>query len=204
MCKLYLYEGGAPHGKNAYQLIEMAAAMYMAEASFDVLEGRDSSATDEPTEFLHKEFLHEDRSFEIAVTEKGKPYFVNLPLEFSVTNSGKLWMCAISENPCGLDLQVAKEGIPYEKLAKRFYKPIEYQYVKKFGEAAFFKVWTRREAYGKMIGEGFWGDIPALVNDDLTLVDKVGEYNLSEIEVGDGVYCSLCTSDDEPYEIVLL
>ena len=199
MCRIYVNEGGARHGEKAYPLIEMAATMYMAEAGFNMLE---KTCDAEFASDLDK--LQDTKvSFDIDVTEKGKPYFRNLNLEFSVTNSGDMWMCAISEKPCGIDVQFAKET-PYEKIAERYYKPKEIEYVRMIGESAFFQIWTRREAYGKMIGSGFWGDIPELVNDDLSLVDMVEEYRISDIEFGDGIYCSLCTVDDEPYPIILL
>ena len=200
MSKIYLYEGGVVHGEKAYPLIETAAAMYMAEAGIYVCR--------EQLGYKAKPCSHEfeeaEWDFKISLTEKGKPYFIKLPLEFSVTNSGNMWMCAISEKPCGIDLQISRDNIHYEKIAKRFYKPTEFEYVKTFGKDAFFRIWTRREAYGKMKGEGFWGDIPELVDENLVLYEKIGEYNISDVEIGAGIYCTICTADSAPYPIILL
>jgi len=203
MCKIYLYEGSELHGEKAYKLIEMAATMYIAESNFGIPE---KSAYAE-LQKVNDNSIYGDLDFEIDLTENGKPFFVNLPLEFSVTNCSGMWMCAISENPCGVDLQVARKA-PGEKIAERFFKPEEAEYVKRVGEEGFFRIWTRREAYGKMIGEGFWGDIPSLVCEDdsgeLLLLDSIGEFTLSDIEIGEGIYCAVCTADRGPYPIVLL
>lgn len=201
MCKIYLYEGGTLHGEKAYPFIEMAATMYMAAAGFAAPA---ESGVGGGTAAQGEEKGEGSWDFDIAVTEKGKPYFKNLPLEFSLSNSGDMWACAISEKPCGIDLQIEKENARYNEIAKRFYKPIEFEYVKRFGEQAFFQIWTRHEAYGKMMGEGFWGDIPELVDEELILIEKIGEYNISEVEIDEGIYCALCTADSAPYPIILL
>lgn len=200
--RIYLYEGKQLHGEAAYPLIRLAAEMYAAEEGLDL-----ATCFSDAGENLFTDvdrFLIETK---IGVTDKGKPFFENLPLEFSVTNSGEMWMCAISEKPCGIDLQVAKDA-PHGKIAERFFKPEESEYVKTFGEEGFFRLWVRREAYGKMTGEGLWGDMPSLVcagaHGDLEFLENIDGFNISDIEIGEGIYCAVCTADSEPYQIILL
>ena len=191
------------HGEAAYPLIRLAAEMYVDDEGLDL-----------DLNYPEEDFEFEEESMglvgaEIDVTEKGKPYFVELPIEFSVTNSGDMWMCAVSERPCGIDLQVRKHA-PFLKIAERFYQQKELEYVRAYGEEGFFRIWARREAYGKAIGEGFWGDIPELVEcseqgeDSLVLREKIGNFLISDIEVGDGIYCVVCTEDPGPYPISIL
>ena len=210
--RIYLYEGRQLHGEAAYPLIKLAAEMYAAEEGLDLAEiiFESLGAAEDFNAGFGAMLTDVDRFLietKIGVTEKGKPYFENLPLEFSVTNSGDMWMCAISEKPCGIDLQVAKSA-PHDKIASRFFKPEEAEYAKAFGEEGFFRLWVRREAYGKMTGEGFWGDMPSLVcagaHGDLEFLDNIDGFFISDIEIGEGIYCAVCTADPAPYPIILL
>ena len=201
--RIYLHEGKALHGEASYSLIRLASEMYLEEEEINL----DADIPEEYEDMVDDIFLRLYNGAEIALTEKGKPYFKDIPLQFSVTNCGDMWMCAISEKPCGIDLQIAKKA-PFEKIAERFYRPMENDYVKALGEEGFFRIWVRREAYGKAIGEGFWGDIPELVSEsvgsDLVLVDRVGDFNFYDIEVGEGIYCVVCTEDEAPSAIELI
>ena len=109
----------------------------------------------------------------------------------------------MSDSPCGIDIQVEKET-DVLKIAERFYKTDEREYVRHFGKRGFFQIWTRREAYGKMTGSGFWGEIPELVSKDLELIERFDDYYISEIEIGEGIYCAVCTCDPAPYPIILI
>lgn len=69
---------------------------------------------------------------------------------------------AVDNTEVGLDA----EQIPEEsrlKIADRFYHPAERAYVKKADDPcrAFGEIWTRKEAYLKMTGEGIATDLTA-------------------------------------------
>ena len=144
-------------------------------------------------------------SFEIKTAEGGKPFFADGPgddhIEFSVSNSGEYWVCAVSTEPCGIDVQV-RTGSDWKAVARRWFKPEEQAYVGREGEDGFYRVWVRREAYGKMTGEGFFGKIPALADQngrlkgDVTSPETGSAALLTDVGIpGDpeGVYCSLCS-----------
>ena len=154
-------------------------------------------------------------SFEIKTAEGGKPFFADGPgddhIEFSVSNSGEYWVCAVSAEPCGIDVQVTS-GNDWKAIARRWFMPEEQAYVEREGEEGFYRIWTRREAYGKMTGEGFFGKIPALADEEGRLAAEVsvpavnaagdsaavGTARFTDIEVscaGEGVYCCLCSPD---------
>ena len=100
-------------------------------------------------------------------SEKGKPYFEDSPLSFSLSHSGDLVLCAIADHEIGADLQRVTE-VRWEQLAERYYSPQEQDYLGIFAEKnagcfrpseenarlEFFSLWCRKEAYGKMTGEG--------------------------------------------------
>ena len=99
-----------------------------------------------------------------ARTDRGKPYFPQAPwLHLSVSHSGKYWACAIADQTIGLDLQQKerpRKETPeemlrrHQKMAVRFFHPVEAEFVARDCEHNFLTVWTAREAYVKHTGQG--------------------------------------------------
>ena len=128
--------------------------------------------------------------------EKGKPYIENLPVHYNVSHSANMWMAMVGPAPCGIDLQVLKE-CDYEKIAARHFTPEEQNYVRLWGIDGFFRIWTRREAYGKYTGQGFFGEMPAFVTEEGEITAKAGDAYLKEIEIADDIFCVYCTGGHE-------
>lgn len=87
----------------------------------------------------------------ILFTQKGKPYFENNPFFFSISHSNNLVVCAISDYEIGIDVEMINSFNP--KLINRICSPDEKQYISDSTEN-FYKVWTAKEAYSKLIGLG--------------------------------------------------
>lgn len=89
--------------------------------------------------------------------KRGKPYVKNLPLYFSVSHSGDFVACAVSDRPIGLDLEQVRQCDI--SAAKRICSPKELEYILTAEDSLtrFFRVWTAKEAYVKMTGEGIAG-----------------------------------------------
>ncbi len=110
-------------------------------------------------ELSHKlliEVTQKSGTDKIKFTETGKPYFDEGP-EFSISHTGSLWMCAVSEMPVGLDVQ-EKRAAKYTNIAERFFTPLEADYIRNAEEGmkeAFYRIWSRKEAYVKFTGLGF-------------------------------------------------
>lgn len=90
--------------------------------------------------------------------EKGKPYFEDIPLFFSISHSGEYVLCAVSSREVGADIQKIQPA-DVMKLAKRFFSEPECRALERCEsdgerEGLFFGLWTRKEAYGKLTGEG--------------------------------------------------
>ena len=144
-----------------------------------------------------KAILNEEN---ILTGEKGKPYFEKLDTHFSISHSDDLWACLMGPFRCGLDVQYIKP-CNFEKIAGRFFSAEEAEYVKKHGINGFFTLWTRREAYCKYTGEGFFSDVPALVDrcgnlrQTVTTWENI-EVEFVEIHLADGVKCTACIEQD--------
>ncbi len=88
--------------------------------------------------------------------EKGKPYFREIPLYFSLSHSGAYVLLALSKDEIGADLQ--KKDKNAVRTARRFFSEAERAMLARCEEeerdACFFSLWTQKEAYAKLTGEG--------------------------------------------------
>ena len=94
-------------------------------------------------------------SIRFRTTKAGKPYAENLNIEFSISHSGNIAVCAISDKPVGIDIELIKD-VSFN-VAKRLFTPDEQKYVFEKWDVSkqrFYEVWTRKEAYVKKIGRG--------------------------------------------------
>ena len=109
-----------------------------------------------------------------AVTANGKPYLVGSPYHFSITHTGEVVAVAVSDSPCGIDAEViARQS---RRIAERFFHPAESAYLAAFDsdayDAEFTEIWTKKEAFAKLTGEGIAdfasfstvGDLPCVIS----------------------------------------
>jgi 4'-phosphopantetheinyl transferase len=93
-------------------------------------------------------------------TEHGKPLLDgDVSLHFNVSHSdGLALMAFVKGREVGVDVEKVVPQTEVEKLAERFFSPRERSDLKSYSgddlRAAFFRCWTRKEAYIKGKGEG--------------------------------------------------
>ncbi len=80
-------------------------------------------------------------------------------LRFNVSHSHGLALVAVTRaREIGVDLELVRPEIARERIAERFFSPSEATVLRSLPEdlqaAAFFRCWTRKEAYIKACGEG--------------------------------------------------
>ena len=95
---------------------------------------------------------------EIAIAERGKPYFVDSNWHFSISHTKKRVFCALSEENVGIDAEEADRNINLH-LAEKILSPMEKA---QFDAAedkriALLKFWVLKEAAAKLSGEGLRG-----------------------------------------------
>lgn len=95
---------------------------------------------------------------EIAIGERGKPYFKNSPWHFSISHTQRHAFCALSKRPIGIDAEEIDRNINL-KLAEKILSPGEKA---QFDAAedkrlALLKFWVLKEAAAKLSGEGLKG-----------------------------------------------
>ncbi len=99
----------------------------------------------------------------------GKPYLKNLPLYFSLSHSGSMVLCAVSSREIGADIQEIVQGAEM-RTANRFFPDAERELLSGCADEAerrrlFFALWTKKEAYGKLNGQGIYTTVTENVTD---------------------------------------
>lgn len=98
------------------------------------------------------------KSIVFDTNENGKPYAVNQNVEFNISHSGYMVVCAVDDKPIGIDIEKIR---PINlSISYKFCNNDELNYIfdttisKEESLIRFFKIWTYKEAYFKFIGTG--------------------------------------------------
>ena len=92
---------------------------------------------------------------EIAVTERGKPYFVDSPWQFSISHTHRRVFCALSQRNVGIDAEELDRNINL-KLADKVLSESETAQFEKAQDKrrALLTFWVLKEAAVKLAGTG--------------------------------------------------
>ena len=95
---------------------------------------------------------------EIAIADRGKPYFVNCPWHFSISHTKNHVFCALSDRPVGLDAEEKDRKVDF-RLADRILSESEKRRFDAAADkqAALLRLWVLKEAAAKCTGEGLRG-----------------------------------------------
>lgn len=124
--------------------------------------------------------------------DKGKPYFENIPLFFSLSHSGEYVLCAVSSREVGADIQKIQPS-DVMKLARRFFSEPEFCALEccesdREQQGLFFGLWSRKEAYGKLTGEG----IAAVLGRDMRDTDAKWDVEWMDVSPPEGYAMAVC------------
>lgn len=95
---------------------------------------------------------------EIRIAQRGKPYFTDSPLHFSISHTRTHAVCVLAHCPVGVDAEELDRPVR-ESLAKRALSPMEYRQFERAENSseAFLRFWVLKEAAAKLSGEGLQG-----------------------------------------------
>ena len=85
----------------------------------------------------------------------GKPVPADDPaIHFNLSHSGSLAVCALSGHPVGVDVEPIQNVVP--EVAAMCFQPAELEWMKASDnpDYSFTRLWTRKESYLKLTGEG--------------------------------------------------
>ncbi|MBC7953247.1 MAG: 4'-phosphopantetheinyl transferase superfamily protein [Rhodospirillaceae bacterium] len=94
-----------------------------------------------------------------SIGPKGKPFCGGSGLEFNLSHSGGVVLIALSRDvPMGIDVERARSAPDHLQIARRYFHANEAAELVSLdepeAEAAFFRCWTRKEAFIKALGDG--------------------------------------------------
>ena len=104
--------------------------------------------------------VRDPKLVKFALSDRGRPTLANdESIQFSITHSKELVAVAMTRNArVGIDLECMERKLNLEGLAERILSAEDFRGFEELPEqekeAAFFRVWTRKESYLKATGEG--------------------------------------------------
>lgn len=151
--------------------------------------------------------LYHMQDSKVFIGEHGKPMIDGL--EFSLSHSGNLVVCAVSHEPVGCDVEEIRKAP--ERVAERYFSCGEQEYLSQFAEEeydrAFFRLWTMKESYVKMTGEGLGVplEVYEIVIEDMgarVIRDgEVQECYVSVVEIS-GYIISICAESSAHVDVI--
>jgi len=138
---------------------------------------------------------------QIQINPSGKP--VCEGIEFNLSHSGSLVICAVGDTPVGCDVEQLREAP--RTLASRFFCEGEKDYLNGCNsdiyDKEFYRLWTMKESYMKYTGEGMKLPLNAfeIVQGEQVRILRDGNFTdckIHECEVA-GYCISVCTKDKE-------
>ncbi len=140
---------------------------------------------------LIKRILDEHGSEESLKTdENGKP--VADGIYFNISHSGDYVIAVFDTAPIGCDIEKMKKA-PVSVI-KRCFGDMEAEYIKSHGDTAFWQLWTLKESYVKMTGEGMKLPFKNIeINEDLSLCREGIKQNAAfKSFIYDGYMIGIC------------
>lgn len=134
----------------------------------------------------------------INYTKYQKPYLDN-EVSFNISHSGGYIICAVSiTNEVGIDVEEIRD-VPMEDFTNLFAK-VEWDKVIESENKlhAFYSLWTKKEAFLKVIGCGLSQPLNEVVIEKNTITWQGNQWWLNEIILDTRHICYLCTDNYSP------
>ncbi len=131
----------------------------------------------------------------LSYDENGRPYFEERTCDFSITHTQNHVFCAVIDGedvPMRIGIDAEDLGRPDflnldEMVARWFSKSEQKVFFASPTKETFLRIWTRKEAYSKYIGEG----LRALSKIDTEVLAEEGNIQFFDYRIGD-ILLSVC------------
>ncbi len=149
---------------------------------------------------LASSYLQTDpKTLKISTQAHGKPWLADFPdFHFNISHSRARLALLFARVPCGVDLEFTGRQVDYQQILSRFFAAEEIATMQGQPDErlAFFRGWTRKEAYLKATGEGIAGlgkiaisfapDLPHPIISGKGPIKAGGNWFFREFSPGDG------------------
>ena len=129
--------------------------------------------------------------------EFGKPYLADNSFFFSLSHSGDVAMCAISDS---LEVGCDVECHVNLKIAPRFFAPAEIEKLNKSSspDDTFLRIWTLKESFIKHSGNGLSTPLSSftMMLCDAPLCNEFPKLNFAEFKLSSRCRGAVCTEDE--------
>lgn len=99
----------------------------------------------------------------IAYGPHGKPYLADYPdVHFNISHSGQYVVCIVSDRPVGIDIQEIVPYCPETAVSVCSQEEIVRLNSSAESEAEFARIWTKKEAFVKLTGDGIAGGLQGI------------------------------------------
>lgn len=152
----------------------LGAGMLLQKMALDLIDGTENTGSlfleeDELISALQERMCRDKAGplcFSYEYGELGKPQILNLHKKFNLSHSGDYVICAAGDGEVGADIQ---KWVPYkERMVERYFAGEEWTLLQETEESErtelFYRLWSRKEAYGKYTGQG----IGSVVGEDFS------------------------------------
>ncbi|MDR2204421.1 MAG: 4'-phosphopantetheinyl transferase superfamily protein [Nitrososphaerota archaeon] len=135
---------------------------------------------------------------EFGVNFYGKPFLANVSgVYFNVSHVGDCVVCAVSDVPVGIDIEVVR-SVDVVGVAERFFTFDEQAYVLSASRSVvlqrFFEVWTKKESIMKCHGTSLFESLSSL---SVLRVPEMENCFFHRVYNADGFVCYVCLNKDE-------
>jgi len=140
---------------------------------------------------------------QILYDKNGRPFIKGVPLDFNITHSGSMVLCAISGTQrVGIDVEEMND-IQFEDFREQMTHN-EYQKIRSSDNSPleFYNYWTQKEAVLKANGEGLGIPLKSfeVIDGKAELYSDV--WNLSKLEIHPDYSCHLASDKKSDYLII--
>ncbi|WP_238527894.1 4'-phosphopantetheinyl transferase family protein [Aquimarina agarivorans] len=144
-------------------------------------------------EGLEKNFDYVYNDNEIDLTSNFKPYFKSKKVQFNISHSGSIVVCAISrEYDIGIDIEIIKD-IEIEHFKSHM---TDYEWSKIMTENSlkfetFFNYWTQKEAAVKANGKGLYIPLKSFEVKNCRTIIENNKYIIKELKIDSRYKCNI-------------
>jgi 4'-phosphopantetheinyl transferase len=134
--------------------------------------------------------------------ESKKP-FISHPfsdIHFNISHSGEWILVALAKNELGVDIEYLNKGFEFNDLMDHHFSEAEQKYIQWQSNAlaAFFYLWTRKEALLKSWGKGLQANLQDIdvLGDDISYKKNGMSWKLKSFKVSEDHFAAIAFSSD--------
>ena len=205
------------HYQTYWRLLDEAEQIQAQKFKSELLHKRYVENHGRLRNLLSKTLNQLPEKISIRITEHGKPYLADYPeLAFNLSHTADRLMIATGWNcQLGVDIEIGKQRINLSGLVEKCFAEEEALYWTQLPEIqknqAFYRFWTRKEAFVKATGYGIsLGLNQCVINpknpaEFLRVPDNCGQasvWHVQDIDLGEGIFSALVA--DKKFSLIRL